>query len=252
MPRVVGLPRAFGLFGRSSSAVHVHVETAPPMRIGAQRGSIVFAVDRRNGAGADSYSFVVPRSIDEVGTPPSVYPSAWRSWAYGMGGVDAPITNVRVTLQGDSSAPVLIDSIKARILRRERQARGVLIKGAISGCGGIEPRQLWIRLGDRPPTTQTLGKGLPYTLSRGEFGVFDIYGVASAAHVPNAAPATYSWVLDVHMISGARSRTVTVTDGGQPFRTSSAIGTPEYAWYAKDEFSTSGHHFLWHRTQPPC
>jgi hypothetical protein len=240
----------------------VSVAVSSPTTVDAGENSLRFATNTKDFFGPAGFSYIVPRPIQLIGRPPSDKPSGWRGWAYAMGGVDGPATIIRVTLQGEAAEPVLVESMRIRIVKRGPRMRGTVVKGADAGCGELEPTTVLFRLeSPHEPEPPPPGyKGLPYSLQKGEFGVFDVIAAAGRA--------MYEWVLEVHLISGGREKTVTIDDGDNPFRTSAVASDPgpraglegpyrtdvaalpQYAWEPPP--GQPGGAPSWKRSRPPC
>jgi hypothetical protein len=235
----------------------ISVAVSSPTTVDAGKSRLRFATNTQDYFGPAGFSYIVPRPIRLIGRPPSDKPSGWRGWAYAMGGVDAPATIIRVTLQGGSAEPVLVESMRIRIVKREPRMRGTVVKGPDGGCGEVEPTVVRFRLPSSEPEPPPRGyKGLPYSLQKGEFGVFDVIATSG---VPSddyswAGRTMYQWVLEVHLITGGREKTVTIRDGDKPFRTSAVGSSPQYAWEPpSDETGLPlGGRPSWQRTHPPC
>ena len=239
----------------------ISVAVSSPTTVDVGKSRLRFATNTQNHFGPAGFSYIIPRPIGRIGRPPSDTPSGWRGWAYAMGGVDGPATIIRITLQGGSVEPVLVESMRIRIVKREARMRGTVVKGADFGCGELEPTTVLFRLEapDEPDPPPPGYKGLPYSLQKGEFGVFDVIGFAGRA--------MYEWVLEAHLITGGRVKTVTIDDGGKPFRTSAVGGpvgatgaydphrtangsSPQYAWQPAS--GQTGGPPSWQPSRPPC
>jgi hypothetical protein len=232
----------------------VSVAVSSPTTVDAGKSQLRFATNTNDFFGPAGFSYVVPRSIELIGRPPSDKPSGWRGWAYAMGGVDGPATIVRVTLQGGSADPVLVDSMRIRIVKRGPRMRGTVVKGADGGCGELEATTVLFRL-ESPGEPEPLPRGykrLPYSLQKGEFGVFDVIATSGVPSVGGsfAGRAMYEWVLEVRLITGGREKTVAVKDGDKPFRTSAVGSSPQYAWEPPPD--QPGGAPSWQRSRPPC
>jgi hypothetical protein len=221
--------------------VNVNVASSPrTMKLGAS--SIQIATNPDNFVGPDSLGFVIPRTLQEIGRPPADRPAGWRTWAYQMGGIDSPWTVAQITLQGNSPTPVLVQDLSVDIIRRGTPLRGTLVKGEPGGCGGIEPREVYIQLDERPPTVQSGDPNraaFPYSLRRGEFEVLNL--------IAFAGEAMYEWILNIGLLVDGENRTIKVDDGGAPFRTTPRPTGRQYAWIRGPEGT-----FEWQPTGPPC
>jgi hypothetical protein len=221
--------------------VSVDVQASTPRTVQLGANSIQVATDPENFVGADSLGFVIPRTLQEIGRPPSDRPAGWRTWAYRMDGIDSPWTVAQITLQGNSPTPVLVQDMSVDVVRRGKPLAGTLVKGQPGGCGGVEPREVYVELDARPPTVESANPKrppFPYALRRGEFQVLNVIAFADKA--------MYEWTLSFRLLVDGETHTIKVDDGGAPFRT-----TPrpkrQFAWL-QDASGTLG----WQPSGPPC
>ncbi|GAA2952184.1 helix-turn-helix domain-containing protein [Streptomyces argenteolus] len=205
----------------------------------------------RHGGGADDRGVPVSATISsynwespcgqyylldrEPGTvPPPPAPQDSRGWAKALGGVDGGDMMLELTLQGASREAVVLKGLHVRVVGREP----ALAWSAYSmgeGCGsGITPQSFDIDLDEglprsRPVAGQDGGvvvpaKDFPYRVSSTDVEVFHL-----DAHVEGH---DVTWYLELEWSSGGRSGTLRVDDNGNPFRTSSLTGRPEYLYQA--------------------
>ncbi|TWG03905.1 hypothetical protein FHX80_112342 [Streptomyces brevispora] len=174
--------------------------------------------------------YLLDQNADVV--PPPPVPQDTRGWARALGGVDGGQMLLELTVQGTSEQAVVLKDLNVRVLNR----RAPLKRSAFSmgeGCGsGIEPQSFDIGLDNsRPTLTPVAGKqgdkkipakGFPFRVSSNDVEVFDL-----DAHVEGH---DVSWYLELEWSSGGRTGTLRIDDGGQPFRTSSIAGRPEYRY----------------------
>ncbi|MFG2405504.1 helix-turn-helix domain-containing protein [Streptomyces brevispora] len=174
--------------------------------------------------------YLLDQNADVV--PPPPVPQDTRGWARALGGVDGGQMLLELTVQGTSEQAVVLKDLNVRVLNR----RAPLKRSAFSmgeGCGsGIEPQSFDIGLDNsRPTLTPVAGqqgdkkipaKDFPFRVSSNDVEVFDL-----DAHVEGH---DVSWYLELEWSSGGRTGTLRIDDGGQPFRTSSIAGRPEYRY----------------------
>ncbi|WP_329615524.1 helix-turn-helix domain-containing protein [Streptomyces brevispora] len=174
--------------------------------------------------------YLLDQNADVV--PPPPVPQDTRGWARALGGVDGGQMLLELTVQGTSEQAVVLKDLNVRVLNR----RAPLKRSAFSmgeGCGsGIEPQSFDVGLDNsRPTLTPVAGKqgdkkipakDFPFRVSSNDVEVFDL-----DAHVEGH---DVSWYLELEWSSGGRTGTLRIDDGGQPFRTSSIAGRPEYRY----------------------
>ncbi|MGN5634932.1 helix-turn-helix domain-containing protein [Streptomyces sp. AC154] len=164
--------------------------------------------------------------------PPPPVPQDTRGWARALGGVDGGQMRLELTVQGTSEQAVVLKDLNVRVLSRSAPLK----RSAFSmgeGCGsGIEPQSFDIGLDNsRPALTPVPGlqagkkvpaKDFPFRVSSNDVEVFDL-----DAHVEGH---DVTWYLELEWSSGGQTGTMRIDDGGQPFRTSSIAGRPEYRY----------------------
>ncbi|MFF3174419.1 helix-turn-helix domain-containing protein [Streptomyces sp. NPDC057900] len=172
--------------------------------------------------------------LDEpaANVPPPPVPQDTRGWARALGGVDGGRMRLELTVQGTSEQAVVLKDLNVRVLNRSAPLK----RSAFSmgeGCGsGIEPQSFDIGLDNsRPALTPVPGlqagkkvpaKDFPFRVSSNDVEVFDL-----DAHVEGH---DVTWYLELEWSSGGQTGTLRIDDGGQPFRTSSIAGRPEYLY----------------------
>ena len=108
-----------------------------------------------------SYVFAVP-SIDDLGEPPSGPCPDWWKWARSHGGVDARDTEIRVTLTAATDTTVVIDGLRAQIVKREAPPGWPVVLCAAAGGADLTYRGVHVDLdGFATPTTHFLPRTAP-------------------------------------------------------------------------------------------
>ncbi|MGC5398393.1 helix-turn-helix domain-containing protein [Streptomyces sp. DT20] len=172
--------------------------------------------------------------LDEpaANVPPPPVPQDTRGWARALGGVDGGQMRLELTVQGTSEQAVVLKDLNVRVLNRSAPLK----RSAFSmgeGCGsGIEPQSFDVGLDNsRPTLTPVAGqqgdkkvpaKDFPFRVSSNDVEVFDL-----DAHVEGH---DVTWYLELEWSSGGQTGTLRIDDGGQPFRTSSIAGRPEFRY----------------------
>ncbi|MFF7339373.1 helix-turn-helix domain-containing protein [Streptomyces sp. NPDC008163] len=167
---------------------------------------------------------------DPATVPPPPPPNSTRGWARALGGVDGGAMKLELTVQGTSAQAVVLTGLRVKVLSQ----RAPVQQSAFSmgeGCGsGIEPQSFDVDLDDSRPALRPVAgkqgdetvpaKNFPFRVSSSDVEVFDL-----DAHVEGH---DVSWYLELDWSSGGRTGTLRVDESGEPFRTSSIAGRPEY------------------------
>ncbi|MFF9687198.1 helix-turn-helix domain-containing protein [Streptomyces sp. NPDC014623] len=174
--------------------------------------------------------YLLHQDPDDVPEPPD--PQDSRSWARARGGVDGGDLKLEVTVQGLSSAAVVLKELNVRVVGRN-PALDWSAYSMGEGCGsGITPQSFAIDLDDGLPLAKPVaGKqgdtvipatSFPYQVSSTDVEVFRI-----DAHVEEHDVA---WYLELQWTSAGQSGVLRIDDGGRPFRTSSLSARPSYSY----------------------
>lgn len=192
--------------------VHVHVEREP---------SIVWA-GFPNWIGAAVWLPSLPSSDPPEG------PTDWHRWAKSIGGTDASITYLKITITCKDSASVVVNPPK---VRRDSLPVGNPPKGIIAvkptGGAAVTPRR--IQVGLDMGTSNWLDEdgnpipALSLALDPGESEQFYIFASASIGR--------YEWHLELPIIVDGRRRIIKIDDGGDRFMTHGTDGLTEHFWH---------------------
>lgn len=169
---------------------------------------------------------------DPASVPPPPDPEDTRGWARALGGVDGGHMKIELTVQGRSEEAVVLQGMNVRVLNRSAPLKQSAFSIA-DGCGsGIEPQSFDVALDNsRPTVTPVAGqqgdktvppKNFPFRVSSNDVEVFDLN-----VHVEGH---DVRWYLELQWSSGGQTGTMRIDDGGNPFRTSSIAGRPEYRY----------------------
>ncbi|MEV0783162.1 helix-turn-helix domain-containing protein [Streptomyces sp. NPDC050423] len=169
---------------------------------------------------------------DPANVPPPPDPQDTRGWARALGGVDGGHMKIELTVQGRSEEAVVLQGMNVRVLNRSAPLKQSAFSIA-DGCGsGIEPQSFDVALDNsRPTVTPVAGKqgdktvapkNFPFRVSSSDVEVFDLN-----VHVEGH---DVRWYLELQWSSGGQTGTMRIDDGGNPFRTSSIAGRPEYRY----------------------
>ncbi|MFC6081736.1 hypothetical protein [Sphaerisporangium aureirubrum] len=155
-------------------------------------------------------------------------------WVKRHGGVSRTTTMFRVIVQGRTDAGVLIENMRARVVKRATAPKGGTAIGCGAGQGEAEPRNIAISLDGLDPTAK-YSSGVPgrkdlfgFTLAKGETEIFDITATTGSG--------TVTWVISLDLVVQGERTTVEVLDNGKPFVTTAAPGARFYnnlvgTWY---------------------
>ncbi|MFJ5139826.1 helix-turn-helix domain-containing protein [Streptomyces sp. NPDC088707] len=200
----------------------------------------------KNGCG---HTYLVERT-----PPPPPEAADARSWAAAQGAVDGGETLVRVSVQGKSTAAVVLQALHVRVVDR-----GAPLPWAgyrmDDGCGGaVTPRRFEVDL-DRPRPVARALDGYDASGQEGRTLPAVSFPYAVSAAEPEellvsaeAAGCDCRWYLELEWSSEGRRGTVRIGDeDGAPFRTSGAKGRPVYgydsvgrAWITGDKSGQGG------------
>ncbi|MFJ4906807.1 helix-turn-helix domain-containing protein [Streptomyces sp. NPDC093249] len=185
----------------------------------------------QNGCG---HTYLVDRAPSAVAAPPP--PDRARAWAGAHRAVHGGETLVRISLQGRSSAAVVVQALHVRVTGRAAPLPWTAYR-MDNGCGGaLTPRSFAVDL-DRP---RPLAKPVAGYDGTGEGR--DIPAIAFPYTVTAAEPEELlvsartkgcdcRWYLLLEWSSGGRTGTLRITDeDGLPFRTSGTVGRPVFGY----------------------
>ncbi|MFJ3756609.1 hypothetical protein [Streptomyces sp. NPDC090080] len=154
-------------------------------------------------------------------------PTDWYSWAQQLGGADAYVTVLKITIMSRDSSTVVVDPPK---VRRERLPLGDPPKGLIATCpvGGAEmdPKRINVNLAmgtsmwvnpDGDPI-----KALSLALSPGDVEQFYLYAVADAGR--------FKWHLELPVLVDGKRAVIKIDDDAKSFMTYGIEGFNEYLW----------------------
>ncbi|MFG2193679.1 hypothetical protein [Streptomyces sp. NPDC048639] len=233
-----------------------------PRRTGGNRdgkeplGADASVGDERAGTSGDGKSRTAPLSMTTrshvwengcdhrylIAEPPSDVPPPpveqdAPTWAAAQRAVHGGTTNVEVTLQGASSAAVVLQELHIRVVGRDKPLAWSSF-AMENGCGGaLTPAAFAVNLdASRPLARPTDGYDgvsdkslpavrLPYRVSATDPLVLLVNARTTGCDC--------RWFLELDWTSKGRKGTVRIDDGGRPFRTSGIKGRPQYG-YALD------------------
>jgi hypothetical protein len=171
-------------------------------------------------------AFVFSRPLEGSRLPS---PEARVAWARRNGGVDAFLTNVRITIEGRGARAVILRALDVAVVKRRAPPRGLYI--AAEGAGAIAVRHFFVDLDKRPPSVQSLTSDVPqpgepsaaldfpYRVSRSDPEVFHVYAITQSCDC--------LWEARLRWTSGGETGTTRVRDGERPFRTAASAAARE-------------------------
>lgn len=174
------------------------------------------------------YHYFLPLDIDEVPPPPADCRDR-REWASRLGGADANETYFRISLEGNRPGQVKIAGAHVDIMPNGREGGS---KGVVVGCqwgGPSDYDGLVINLDEDPPQIRYYPPGsqqpastVDITLSQDEIN--DVFVDASISS------GSVEWKLVLDVVKDGAASTITIDDGGRPFRTVATSEAPLYSW----------------------
>ncbi|GFE18721.1 transcriptional regulator [Streptomyces glebosus] len=175
-------------------------------------------------------NYLLQKSPDRVPPPPP--PQDFRGWARAEGGIDGGHLRLQLTATGRTADAVVLTSLHVRVVGRHTALPWSAYEMG-NGCGGgITPRAFAIDLDDAQPLAKPMAgqdgdivvpaKNFPFKVSTQDPQVLNL-DLHTEGH-------DVSWYLEVGWSSGSRRGTISVDDGGKPFRTSAIKGREHYSY----------------------
>ncbi len=188
--------------------LYVHIETDP---------SIIWAgYPPWIGAG-----YLVPPSA-HIGAAPSDHCPDWRNWIQSMGGVDALLTYVKLTLTARSDVTVVVDALRPRIAERRAVPAWRHLQCAVGGAS-ITPRRAEVRFGDfaQPVFSWVDQSGdhvsaPSFSLSGSDVEELHLWAWSDREWI--------SWTADLLLLVDGKRRVIAISDNGRPFVTTGVEG----------------------------
>lgn len=171
-----------------------------------------------------AFSSVIPRSALP---PPVGCGSQMDPWLAQNEAVDAGRSRLKIAVEGLNRSPVLIQTMRARIVSRERPISGSVLTCATEGV--LPAVEVGFNLDEASPVARALKKdgslGSPYFESAG-------LTVAEGEHVILAITAFAEgcfckWVIELDVLVDGKQETLIVDDGGRPFETTATVTVPD-------------------------
>lgn len=166
----------------------------------------------------------------------------WGDWSTRHGAVHGSPRIVRLELRGAGDEPVVIHDVRVRVLARRPPVEGWF--AASGGCGAETIRMASVDLDASPPTVEYFDEDYmrvtrPVALSvhRGDVEVLELHAYTRTSDV--------DWVADISYSAAQKSGSVTVTDGGQPFRVTSETASRGYSILFYEEGAELERRTLW-------
>ncbi|MDN3293048.1 hypothetical protein QWM81_03100 [Streptomyces ficellus] len=164
----------------------------------------------------EKFGFVMPKDVTPVGQP-STDCGRMVDWVRRNRAADHQATRVRLVIQGATDKGVLIENLRAKIIRRSVKPEPA---GIGFRCGGTQgeasPRQLVIdldsegRAADYAEKVPGQLKPFGFTLQKGETEIFDLAATTKG---------TVDWVIQLDLVVGGERQTVEVNNRGKSFMT---------------------------------
>ncbi|NUR73405.1 MAG: hypothetical protein HOU81_21510 [Hamadaea sp.] len=207
--------------GTSATATATAAATPSPSRSPAETPFTVAVRDRTTPCGV---GWVLPAGQGVKPGDGMDEDDQWRTWAAAQHAI--PTTSgVDFTVQGRSTAQVVLLGMHIRVIERLAPAKGTAYGLACGGDGVYR----WISANLDPPTPKLSSRydesldpegdlpqrrgpvKFPYTVAIGDAEVFTVFGTATKC--------LCRWVIDLDWSSQGETGTFTIDDHGQPFQT---------------------------------
>lgn len=178
------------------------------------------------------HDYVIGKPPGQVPPPPAAEDA--EVWANAQDAVHGGETIVRVSVQGRSSAAVVLETLHVRVVRRAAPpGDGAFVYDTALGCGGgLKPASFAVNLDAHTPVPRAVSgkrgdetlpaRRLPYRVS-----VEDPEVLLVKAQTEHCA---CDWYLDLDWSSQGRTGTIRIDDDGRPFRTAGIAGLPHYSY----------------------
>ncbi|HET9380325.1 MAG TPA: helix-turn-helix transcriptional regulator [Streptomyces sp.] len=191
---------------------------------------LTWTADSHVWSGGCGHDYVIGKSPDRVPPPPAPQDAA--TWAATQAAVHGRETMVRISVQGGSSAAVVLEALRVRVVGRSAPAPGS-VYAMEQGCGGsLTPRHFAVDLDKDRPIARPVGgndagtpipaMSMPYRVSAEDPAVLLV--------TARTAGCDCRWYLELDWSSRGRTGTVRVDDAGRPFRTSAVEGLPRHMY----------------------
>ncbi|MFF3420714.1 helix-turn-helix domain-containing protein [Streptomyces sp. NPDC002698] len=206
--------------------------TGTPARPSTPAVPFIWTVNSHVWDGDCGHDYVIGKPPGQVPPPPSAEDA--EVWANAQDAVHGGETIVRVSVQGRSSAAVVLETLHVRVVRHAAPPDdGAFVYDTALGCGGGDtPPSFAVSLDAHTPVPRAVSgkKGdetltarrLPYRVS-----VEDPEVLLVKARTEHCA---CDWYLDLDWSSQGRTGTIRIDDHGRPFRTAGTAGLPHYSY----------------------
>ncbi|MET8099125.1 helix-turn-helix domain-containing protein [Streptomyces sp. NPDC005236] len=231
-----GFPDALSQGSSGGSASPHHGPSASPSgspgRPSAPAVPFTWTVNSHVWEGDCGHDYIIGKPPRQVPPPPSAEDA--EVWANAQDAVHGGETIVRLSVQGRTSAAVVLESLHVRVVRRAAPPDGgAFVYDTSLGCGGgITPRSFAVNLDKHTPVARAMpgsrgdtilpARHLPYRVS-----VEDPEVLMVTARTEGCA---CDWYLDLDWSSQGSTGTIRIDDHGQPFRTAGIAGLPHYRY----------------------
>ncbi|MEV0847543.1 helix-turn-helix transcriptional regulator [Streptomyces sp. NPDC049954] len=166
--------------------------------------------------------YLVQDGPDKVSPPPSEQDAA--GWVRAMGAVSADYQRIAVTVQGSGSETVVLEGLHVRTVGTSAPLPWNSYTMGVGCGGGVPTASFDVNLDAARPRTAPLSgqRDFPYRVSDSDPEVLYVTAHALSHDV--------LWTLELDWSSGGRHGTLSIDDGGKPFRTSGSKGRPQWQW----------------------
>jgi hypothetical protein len=195
--------------------------------------ALAVTVEPNNSIYSDGWQVVMASPLPTTAQPSSSATCTdVRDWLISHGAVDVSPSNLKITIEGRSSATVVINDVRARVLSRDDVPEATLV--TCPSAGANEAIGFGFRLSEVTPIAREIASNFPTVLGKSFFATRNVTvadGEALRFDVQAQADAgTYSWVIDIDAVVNGQRSVLTIDDDGHPFRTSSPPSAPAQTW----------------------
>jgi hypothetical protein len=164
---------------------------------------------------------LIPSEVQTSGSPgPGC--GGFHDWVEANGGVDAQATKLQIVVQGKVPEPVLLSSMRVRVLEQSRPLTGIPVE--CPPAAEVEYRAIAIDLDAVPPQVayQSGEKDFGFTLAEGETEAFTVIATTTEGY--------YEWLIELDVVVEGDERTIEIGTPDDPFTTTAAKPRDWWSW----------------------
>jgi hypothetical protein len=164
---------------------------------------------------------LIPGEVQTTGSPgPGC--DGFRAWVESNSGVDAQSTKLQIVVQGKVPEPVLLSSMRVKVLEHSRPITGIPVE--CPPAAQVEYRAIAIDLDAVPPrvTYQSGKEDFGFTVAEGETEAFTVIATTTKGY--------YEWLIELDVVVEGDERTLEIGAPDNPFKTTAAPTNKWWSW----------------------